>query len=773
MESERSSKLPRTPIVYCVVRDTEFKNLFTRFQSLDFLEIAYLPYFQMLPLLPAAIEDLNPIGAPFLKAAIRIQKMPFLNQFWRGEELHEPAEQLLTSSPITVLFLTGTVPPWLPLFASKKPLVVASLEPEIHHVLCEVDGVNGVLLKDDVDVKPIYSAIGSVILDLMNKGSVPKSIELLSSYAQSQSLFLERPKLDFMRAFVLPAPDKGRPAAYLLNRMSNNVESLGFGQPIDDFLSTFKYATHAGMVLALIEGGGSIPANWGLQRKELEMAYTRLRGTEPEDVRFKFFLDLGKSIASTIPGRRYLYFLGVPAVRPGSEKAGARARPAPIPSPPEHAPVILRSVRDYCQGEIGKTPDASWKHQVYATAQALLDREQEMLAAQSAILAGAALALPDLKRPIISHLFPRMNDLQNALRAGSPKTPEMLRRFQIELSQLLPPPVRNSISSESKGVVIYSDLPFEWALVDDFPLCFHKPVSRIPIGMSSWWTLAAANQSPKMISTNRPDKVLVLDLFAKEDPLRQYVEMLKFAEASRQTSYTYVASRSRDELGEAFRIYDPDIVLLEGHGKYDHFSDKLYITAGSNLVDVDNLLDETLVPKIWILSACETAMTDAVSGCLGRKLLGRGAVCVIGTLARVDAFIAHKFVLQLLANIYTEDAQHKRVSLDDAFLNAQVATASIYDPLLPIVYKAVRDSTLRVPISKAISELMEWSSDEWPLNGMPGPINYLKAAAAKLDTVLAKQGLLTMAQNLRAAGRVIPESLFFSAFGTLRSVKLV
>jgi hypothetical protein len=55
-------------------------------------------------------------------------------------------------------------------------------------------------------------------------------------------------------------------------------------------------------------------------------------------------------------------------------------------------------------------------------------------------------------------------------------------------------------------------------------------------------------------------------------------------------------------------------------------------------IPLDELIPFTRVPPLWILSACDTSVTGAMRGCFVRKLLSLGAVCVVATLAQVNAF---------------------------------------------------------------------------------------------------------------------------------------
>jgi len=66
----------------------------------------------------------------------------------------------------------------------------------------------------------------------------------------------------------------------------------------------------------------------------------------------------------------------------------------------------------------------------------------------------------------------------------------------------------------------------------------------------------------------------------------------------------------------------------------------------------ESILPDPPIASVWIVSACETAQSEALRGCVVRSLFGRGAYAVIATLARVDALNASMLTGRLFADIY-------------------------------------------------------------------------------------------------------------------------
>lgn len=77
-------------------------------------------------------------------------------------------------------------------------------------------------------------------------------------------------------------------------------------------------------------------------------------------------------------------------------------------------------------------------------------------------------------------------------------------------------------------------------------------------------------------------------------------------------------------------------------------------------------------------------------GCFVRKLLSLGAISVVATLAPVNAFAASMFVGKLLTDIYSPVPRGRDRDFHDVFFDTQVSTAVLYDPMLPLMRKAMQ-----------------------------------------------------------------------------------
>lgn len=156
--------------------------------------------------------------------------------------------------------------------------------------------------------------------------------------------------------------------------------------------------------------------------------------------------------------------------------------------------------------------------------------------------------------------------------------------------------------------------------------------------------LGAALESRCAIDTRDPKRTFVLDLIEGSDEIRSHTDACINVSEGLGQRYTYARPQNAGELQSILAGESFDIVIVDAHGTYDRRTDTLHIGPRERPVPLDDLIPFTRVPPVWILSACDTSVTGAMRGCFVRKLLSLGAICVVATLARVDAFTASMFV---------------------------------------------------------------------------------------------------------------------------------
>jgi len=267
--------------------------------------------------------------------------------------------------------------------------------------------------------------------------------------------------------------------------------------------------------------------------------------------------------------------------------------------------------------------------------------------------------------------------------------------------------------------------------------------------MNSWYNLSAALIKPYRLTPRTPGKVLVLDLIEKSDRIRPYSDTFIRTSANIGNRFAVASPKSAREARQLIEQLSPEIVVIDSHGQYDHGKDTVSVRIDGQWREFSELLPEPPTPPVWIVSACETAQSEAVRGCVVRSLLSRGAYAVVATLTRVDAFIASMLVGRLLTDVYQPLPHTKERSLLDIFFNTQLTTALVYDPLLPLVHKSETDTQIGGQLNNMLRELIQWFS------GRPvDPKTYHEEVSTKLTELLLQYNLYNLHRNLDEAGHV-------------------
>ena len=279
--------------------------------------------------------------------------------------------------------------------------------------------------------------------------------------------------------------------------------------------------------------------------------------------------------------------------------------------------------------------------------------------------------------------------------------------------------------------------------------------------------LNAALEHPAEIHTKKPDRVLVISLIEAHDPIRRYSDAFASTSESLAQLYTYLSPKSASEFIDILSNTQADIVVLDAHGGYSHSKDQLYIEISGTPIPLDELVPNVRVPPVWVLSACHTSVAGAMRGCFVRALLGRGAVCVVASLSRVDAFTASMFVGRLLTDIFNPPSPDLYHNFQDVFFASQYTTALLYDPLLPFFRLAERDPEVRQKLSLVLSDFFRWTHRrELDIRKCRHEIAWFVGES------ILRHGLQETQIGHLGSGIVKPETLLFSVFGVPTHVEL-
>jgi len=757
-----------TAIEYLVVEDLVSRGRGTLFHLLSEADVDSFRCLASVSLLPADTWQLEPSQYPFTAAIRRVSRLPQIRKAPSKGPLDDRQWREMIEVPLLILLVPREVPEWIYRLADRRDVGVLSHREEILSSLGKDPRFHTGLLKEGRDLHESYRVISELMKRVLTSDQLDEPTARVWNELLAHDLFEQRQRLAFLPALSLPLPWDGRPAAYLLNRLSNMVEqpslvpypeSRAEGAHILPY--TLDMAVNACAGLSMLETGREMPSSWHVPVEKLREYYDYLTSTDSPEKSARWW-ELVERVSR--PGRKAA-FICVPVPRIELLRKDLPTSLRPDSDHREGTGVKVQAVRDFVKGETRTNFKTPMQRYWYESIQETLLFEQRVLSLQSAWLAGSILAIPYQTRPMPGHLYAQVRDLNLAFSKGSPKISEMFNRLEAALGDALPPHIRAELAQGSAPVVFFSDLPYEWAAVNsaaavDWPVCLSRPVSRVPVSFSHWDILSAIAQGEIAIDRTRPDRVLILDLIEASDPVRLYTDRFIAISESLDQRYSYARPATAEELSALLRERTPDIIVVDAHGRYDSHRDEVRIALGRDLVNLDEVLPPQRTPPVWILSACAASVPGAIRGTVVRQLLSRGAICVIAALHRIDAFTAAIFVGRLLTEIFSPVRAGMATSFLDVFFNTQFTTAVLYDPLLPLI----RQGESVQEIGEAVTRVIRGYWRQMHGRDIDPKVSRIEAAN-RIGELLAQEGLADRQRGLAQAGRLTPETLLFTAFG--------
>jgi hypothetical protein len=753
----------RTSFMYILVEERRRQDMkyVSNFHLIDSDEFLLLRCLMTLQLLPSNFFAMLPTNKPFTAAMMRIRELPQFRKIL-PTEVDPLYWQDMLQTPGLVIMTANLIPDWLPKLTAARPIALLTSSERTLQEAKSLGGVSVGLLKGFADIREFYRATGELLDRLKGFPELADQIPREMGAIDTSNLMGLRPRLDFIDYLPSPQPWAGRSAAILYNRLSNAAEEPSLlGLELDDGRivapALLNWCAGASRVMMAREQGLGIPKSAGLKPRDVNELARFLSSSAQAKEKFAKFIKIGRIVSGKGDIRRP--FLTVPVPRLDTVKTPTEGMTPDLVTADQRR-IAAKAAADFIRGEERKEFSAPDAEDVYVNSQHTILQEQRLLACQGTWLSSIDGRIPLQLRPFRDNVPNALNDFLNALDHDSKKSSDLFRVLELTLAASLPESIVDDLLKRASSVTLCSDYPFEWTLIEDRPLCLYRPTARIPLSMNSWYNLSAALTKPYRLTPQNPDKVLVLDLIEKGDTVRSYSDAFIRTSANIGNKFTLLNPKSAQEARELIRQLSPEIVVIDSHGRYDRAKDRVSILIEGKWHEFSDLLPQPPTPPVWIVSACETAQSEALRGCVVRSLLSRGAYAVVATLTRVDAFIASMLVGRLLADVYQPLSQTGERSLLDIFFNAQFTTALVYDPLLPLVRRAETHPSIGGKLGYMFGELVQW------FNGRRvDPKTYHEEVATKLTELLVKHALYDVHRNLDEAGHVRPETLMFSIYG--------
>ncbi len=267
--------MTKVSITYIVVEEPKVEHRATVFHLLSESDIALLRCFGTMLLLHGSTSRIIAEQPPFVEAISRLHQLP---TFRKASARHKPHPQLwndMLRLPLLVLMVASSLPPWFEALARQRAVAVLSPSDEVTAAATKMEGVFAGLLRGMADVREFYRVLGQLAARGAADTNPDADVRSTLATLGRLDLFGSRPRLAFIPGLPLPQPGHGRPAAYLFNRLSNNVDEPSL-QPVSsaDGLSIMpqmlNFAFRACVALGGLELGEKIPPDLPVKEAELE-----------------------------------------------------------------------------------------------------------------------------------------------------------------------------------------------------------------------------------------------------------------------------------------------------------------------------------------------------------------------------------------------------------------------------------------------------------------------------------------------------------------------
>jgi hypothetical protein len=252
------------PIRYFLVERSGLRNRVTTLHLLNGAEVPLLRCVMTILLMPAETGGLLVGRPPFAAAVNRLHRLPTFRKI--GDDL-PPLDYWvkLESAPFLILMVAGALPKWFGPLVEQRDIGILT---QSESVLKAVEGISRVhagLLKGMDDLREAYRVIRELADAAAKNKAYDEPVRSHCGLLAGADLFAGRSRLGFIPPIPLPQPAEGRPAVYLLNRLSNNLDepSILPGAPpggVTIFPQMLEWSEAACAALAYLELRGDTPS---------------------------------------------------------------------------------------------------------------------------------------------------------------------------------------------------------------------------------------------------------------------------------------------------------------------------------------------------------------------------------------------------------------------------------------------------------------------------------------------------------------------------------
>ena len=242
---------------------------------------------------------------------------------------------------------------------------------------------------------------------------------------------------------------------------------------------------------------------------------------------------------------------------------------------------------------------------------------------------------------------------------------------------LLSARMKSYLCERNRQIVLISDLPLEWARINDIPLGFSHEVCRIP--ETSHATIMAQFMSNSFLSFEIGEDIIEKTLIisgSNEKSFEKWQKVGKDIYAEYKCQFENCVTV--DEVCKAINKYKPLFVIFDCHGGVDEDKGETYLVIGDEKLTSEKIVSNNISVPLVFLSACGTAPSYGLYNSVANAFFQMGTFSVTATYLPVLVDSGGMLYLRVL-NLLKEASEKGVHSNWLAFISHVIRTSSIHE----------------------------------------------------------------------------------------------
>lgn len=231
-----------------------------------------------------------------------------------------------------------------------------------------------------------------------------------------------------------------------------------------------------------------------------------------------------------------------------------------------------------------------------------------------------------------------------------------IQKFGIKLKKLLiSEKVEEYIKNRNRQIIVISDLPVEWLIIDNAPLSFTHDICRIPefryMGLMNQYSLN--DKFEFKITSNILKRTLVIHGASADPnvdkPMKEWFPYV--AKFSKELGFTHIHCKTLDEVVKAVSSFKPELLIFDCHGGTDVDTLSSYLMINDEKMTSEFIINNSIGAPIVFLSACNTAPTYGYINSIADAFFQVGSLTVTSTFLPIYVYKGSILFIRLLVQL--------------------------------------------------------------------------------------------------------------------------